>query len=164
MRPRFVRRQSPIHGHGVFANVDLPAGIELIEYRGERITPDDAAERYGDNRGSGHTFLFTANANWLIDGNQGGNLARWINHCCEPNCKAEVHVDINGDERRDKVWISTLREISAGEEITFDYAIVMPGEVTPEERVQWACRCGAPGCSGSMLDTPLGRQLHGAPG
>lgn len=164
MRPRIVRRQSPIHGFGVFANVDLPADATLIEYAGDRITPEDAATRYGDNRGSGHTFLFTANEHWLIDGNRGGNLSRWINHSCEPNCKAEVHVDIDGDERRDKVWISTLRDIRAGEEITFDYAIVMPGEVTPEERAQWACRCGAPACSGSMLDTPLGRRLHGGVG
>ncbi|MCE3005139.1 MAG: SET domain-containing protein-lysine N-methyltransferase [Xanthomonadaceae bacterium] len=161
MRPRIVRRQSPIHGYGVFANVDLPADASLIEYTGERISHDEAAERYGADRNSGHTFLFTANAHWLIDGNRGGNLARWINHSCAPNCKAEVHVDIDGDERRDKVWISTVRDIRAGEELTFDYAVILPGEVTPEERAQWACRCGAPECSGSMLDTPLGRQLHG---
>ncbi len=161
MRPRIVRRRSPIHGHGVFANVALPADIELIEYTGERITPEDAAQTYGDNRGSGHTFLFTANEHWLIDGNRGGNLARWLNHSCAPNCKAEVHVNIDGDERRDKVWISTLREIAAGEELTFDYAIIMPGPVSDDERAQWACLCGASECSGSMLDTPLGRQLHG---
>jgi hypothetical protein len=162
MRPRIIRRQSPIHGFGVFANVDLPADLALIEYRGERISPDDAARLYGDNRDSGHTFLFTANAHWLIDGNRGGNLSRWLNHSCAPNCKAEVHVDINGDERRDRVWLSTVRAISAGEELCFDYAIIMPGPVSDAERAQWTCRCGAPGCSGSMLDTPLGRTLHGA--
>lgn len=161
MRPRIVRRRSPIHGHGVFADRDLPADTTLIEYTGERITPDEAAARYGADRGSGHTFLFTANDHWLIDGNRGGNLSRWINHACAPNCKAEVHVNIDGDERRDKVWISTLREIAAGEELTFDYAVIMPGAVTPEERARWACRCGAAACSGSMLETPLGRRLHG---
>jgi hypothetical protein len=66
--PRTVVRRSPIHGRGVFANVDLPAHVRVLEYRGERIDSAEAFRRYGDNSGSGETCLFAVNDRWLIDG------------------------------------------------------------------------------------------------
>lgn len=153
MRRRFVKRRSPIHGHGVFAQVPIVAGEFLLAYAGRRITREEASARYGDNSESGHTFLFTVNEHWLIDGNQGGKLARWINHSCEPNCRALVHVDVRGDPRRDRVLIDAVRDIAAGEELTFDYAIDLPGAHPPEVLAAWACRCGASRCRGTMLKT-----------
>ena len=94
--PRIVVRRSPIHGRGVFANVDLPAQTRLLEYRGERIDSAEAFHRYGDNSGLGETYLFAVNAHWLIDGNVGGSSARFVNHSCAPNCEALVWVDIDG--------------------------------------------------------------------
>jgi len=151
MATRFVTRRSPIHGKGVFARVDLPAGVQLLEYRGKRIGRERAAELDPKLTEAGHTFLFTVNDSTLIDGSVGGNSARWINHSCEPNCLAQIHVNIDGDELRDRVLIETLRPIRAGEELTFDYGIVLAVPHTTRLKRIWACRCGSPRCTGTML-------------
>jgi SET domain-containing protein len=148
---RFVTRSSPIHGRGVFAAVKLRRGETLLEYRGRRITHDEANRRHGNSEGSGHTYYFTLNDHWVVDGDDGGNSARWINHSCTPNCEAEIHVHIGGDERRDHVLIRTLRAIRAGEELGFDYAIVLEVPHTARARRLWACRCGSQSCRGTML-------------
>lgn len=152
MPPRFARRQSSIHGYGVFATRDLPPAERLIEYRGRRVPAAEARLRFNDTGASGHTFLFTLNAHYFIDGNDGGNLARWINHSCDPNCEAMTYVDINGDEARDRVYIQSIRAIAAGEELSFDYAIEITGASDPTMGDAWACRCGSPQCRGTMLD------------
>ena len=151
MRPRFATRRSPIHGRGVFARVDLPAHEHLLEYRGARIGRERAAELDRELTEAGHTFLFTVNDTTLIDGSVGGNSARWMNHSCEPNCLAQVHVNIDGDESRDRVLIETLRPVRAGEELTFDYGIVLAVPHTARLKRIWACRCGSPRCTGTML-------------
>ena len=151
MNPRFVTRSSPIHGRGVFARVDLAPGEMLMEYRGRRIGRATAAALDEALTLSGHTFLFTVNDSTLIDGSMGGNSARWMNHSCDPNCLAQVHVNIDGDEARDKVLIETLRTIRAGEELTFDYGIVLAVPHTARVKRIWACRCGSPRCTGTML-------------
>ena len=150
-QPRIVVRRSPIHGRGVFANADIPPGIRILEYRGERIDSAEAFRRYGDNSGLGETYLFAVNTAWLIDGNVGGSSARFVNHGCAPNCEAVIWVDINGDERRDRVFFVTLRKIRIGEELTFDYSLEFSHPVSAEERTRWRCDCGTPVCRGSML-------------
>ena len=150
-QPRVVVRRSPIHGRGVFANMDLPAGTRILEYRGERITSDEAFRRYGDNSGLGETYLFAVNDHWLIDGNVGGSSARFANHCCAPNCEAVIWVDIDGDEQRDRVFLVTLKKIRAGDELTFDYSLEFSHSVSAAERLRWRCSCGARACRGTML-------------
>jgi len=80
-------RRSPIHGNGVFAAADFPAGKSLVEYRGKLLRHAVADRRYCDNVETGHTFLFVLNDHYVIDGSEGGNSARWINHSCAPNCE-----------------------------------------------------------------------------
>lgn len=149
--PRIVVRDSRIHGRGVFANVDIKADTRIIEYRGERIDATEALRRYGDNNILADTYLFSLNAHWLIDGNAGGNSARFINHSCAPNCDAIIWVDVNGDERRDRVYIETRRPILRGEELTFDYALGMVHPMSTVDRSRWSCRCGDVSCRGTML-------------
>ena len=74
------KRASEIHGNGVFALQDIPKGTEIVEYKGKRISHDEADSnlRTGDPD-SGHTFLFTLNDHWIIDATRKGNIARWIN-------------------------------------------------------------------------------------
>jgi SET domain-containing protein len=151
MARRFVRRRSPIHGSGVFAAQDLPAGAELIEYRGRRLTHAQANRAYGGDEDSGHTFLFTLNERYLIDANVGGNDARWINHSCAPNCQAWVIEHDSGDPSRDRVMIETRRRIRKGEELTYDYGITLEERHTPKLKRIWACRCGARNCKGTIL-------------
>jgi len=151
MSRRIQTRRSSIHGNGVFAVVSVAAGSRLIEYKGLRRTHADADERYGGELESGHTFLFTLNDEYLIDANAEGNAARWINHSCAPNCQA-VLVEAEGDYRRaDRVFIETLRDIEAGEELSYNYGIRLGVAHTSKLKQHWACRCGAPACTGTML-------------
>ena len=99
MSRRIVARRSPIHGNGVFAAADIPAGTTLIEYRGTLRTHAQADKLYPGNADTGHTFLFTLNDRYVIDANEGGNIARWINHSCEPNCESSLEEDPGGNAR-----------------------------------------------------------------
>jgi SET domain-containing protein len=47
--------------------------------------------------------------------------------------------------------IETLRPLRAGEELTYDYGIVLEERLTPRLKAIWACRCGAPRCTGTLL-------------
>ena len=78
---RIAVRTSLIHGRGVFALTNLAAGDPIIEYKGEIITAREAQRRVDRSRAEdGHTFFFNLEDGRMIDGAQGGNSARWINH------------------------------------------------------------------------------------
>lgn len=149
MEDLIIVRHSPIHGNGVFAARNIPAGTELIEYTGRLISRAQADAEY-DEIYSGHTFLFTLNDEWIIDANVGGNDARWINHGCAPNCIPYLHAH-RRDHRKDRVIIETLRDVRKGEELTYDYGISFDMPYTARLKKIWACRCGAPDCTGTML-------------
>lgn len=135
---------SPIHGRGVFATRRIPAGVRLVEYAGERLTPAEADARHPDDEaGSHHTFLFAIDDAIVIDAAVGGNAARWINHSCEPNCDAVI------DDGR--IWIETIRDVASGEELAYDYAYVLPGRHTPRAKKRFPCHCGAARCRGTIL-------------
>lgn len=151
MKPYLVTRRSPIHGNGVFAARDIPEGIELIEYKGRRLTHAEADEKYGDSVESGHTFLFTLDDEYIIDGNENGNDARYINHSCDPNCQAFLHESPDGDPRHQFVMIESLRAIAYGEELTYDYKITLQQRHSAKLLKIWACHCGAACCTGTML-------------
>lgn len=151
MTRRITARRSPIHGNGVFAAAALAKGEQVIEYKGTLRTHDEADELYGDGGESGHTFLFTLNDEYIIDGNQRGNSGRWINHSCAPNCRALVEESASEDRRRDKVIIETLRAIKPGEELTYNYGIVLDVPYTARMKKLWQCRCGARKCTGTLL-------------
>lgn len=156
MRPRIKVRRSPIHGNGVFANRDIPAGTEIIRYRGRLLTHEEADQRYGGNVDEGHTYLFTLNEHYVIDGNDNGNSARWINHSCDPNCQAVTVEDARERPERDRIVIEALRDISAGEELSFDYGIVLDVPHTAARKRVWACLCGSPRCTGTLLKPKSG--------
>lgn len=151
MAKRILVRNSVIHGRGVFAADLIPKGTKIIEYQGARISSEKASELYGDNTEHGHTFLFTLNDKFLVDGGVNGNSARYINHSCEPNCEAIVYVNKDYDEIKDKLWIEALRDIDAGEELCFDYGIKLAQRHTARLKKIWTCKCGKPSCTGTML-------------
>ncbi len=144
-QPYFELRSSPIQGLGAFAVQDIPKGTRVVEYTGERITPEEADARYDDDAvEEPHTFLFTVNKKIIIDGAREGNEARFINHSCEPNCETVIE-----DKR---VFVETIREIRAGEELTYDYHLDRPGRFREEWKERYACHCGAPSCRGILLE------------
>lgn len=142
--PAFEVRRSEIHGNGVFATRAIDAGECIVEYTGERITSDESAIRAERSGGPvNHTFFFSLADGNVIDGGSGGNDARFINHACEPNCEAY--------EQDGKVFIHALQQIDQGEELNYNYALIYEERHTAAVKKQFACRCGAPSCTGTML-------------
>jgi SET domain-containing protein len=145
----FVVRRSSIQGKGVFATRFIPAGIRLIEYTGERLTPAEAEARYPESaeaRGERHhTYLFAIDEpeEVVIDAAVGGNAARFINHSCDPNCDAVIE-----DGR---IWIETIRDVEPGEELAYDYAYMLEERHTPAAKRRYPCHCGAKNCRGTIL-------------
>jgi len=150
MPKKIVTRRSAIHGNGVFAAAPIAMGERIIEYKGRRRTHADVDAGDSGDIESGHTFLFTLNEDWVIDANHEGNAARWINHSCAPNCEA-VLVENEDDPKRSKVFIEAIRAIRPGEELTYDYGIMLSVRHTARLKKLWACRCGAKTCTGTML-------------
>lgn len=96
------------HGLGLFTTVPFKKGDFIIEYTGEKVTTDEANIRGGQ-------YLFELNDNWVVDGRDRINLARYINHSCRPNCYPEI------DEAEEHILIYAKRAIKAGEELNYDY-------------------------------------------
>lgn len=141
---RIQVRRSGVHGKGVFALQPLKRGDVVIEYKGQRITWDEALDRHPhDPSQPDHTFYFHIDDGRVIDANVGGNAARWINHACNPNCEA--------DEQDGRVFIKALRSIKPGEELFYDYGLVIDERYTPKLKKRFECRCGAKDCRGTML-------------
>ena len=136
--------ESPIQGLGAFATEKIPKGIRLIEYAGERLTPQEADERYPDDEsGRHHTYLFAIDDDVVIDASVNGNDARFINHSCEPNCDAVI----DGG----RIWIETIRDVEAGEELAYDYAYILDERHTPAAKRRFPCHCGSAKCRGTIL-------------
>lgn len=151
MSDNIVTRHSRIHGNGVFAAAPIRKGTRLIQYKGLLRSHQEVDEVYADDADTGHTFLFTLNEHYVIDANVDGNDARWINHSCDPNCEAVVEEDDNGNHAKDRVYIEAIRKIPPGEELTYNYGIVLAEPHTPRLKKLWACHCGSPRCTGTML-------------
>lgn len=142
-RPIAVRRSS-IHGRGVFALAAIPKCSRVIEYVGERISHDEADGRYGEeHEDSPHTMLFAVDDETVIDATHKGNSSRWINHSCAPNCEA---VNDEGS-----IFIEAIRGIRPGEEITYDYNLILDKRHTPALKRANPCLCGARRCRGTLL-------------
>jgi hypothetical protein len=145
--PRIAVRNSPIHGRGVYAARALAKGEKVIEYKGEFITWKECDRRPpSDPNDPHHTFFFSlSDGKHVIDAAVGGNAARWINHACNPNCETEE------DEDGRRVFIKARRNINAGEELNYDYGLIIDERITPTVKKNYECRCGARNCRGTML-------------
>ena len=128
---------SPIHGLGGFAKKPLPQGTRVVEYLGERITAAKSIERCRQ----GNHCIFRLNETTHLDGNVDWNPARFLNHSCMPNCEAVL--------MEERIWLVALRDIAAGEEVTFDYGYDL------EDFRAYPCTCGAPECVGYIVAEEL---------
>lgn len=137
-------RRSAIEGRGVFALRLIRKGARVVEYVGERISHREADRRHTSEDGwSPHTMLFTVDTKTVIDATRHGNSARWINHSCIPNCEA---VDDEG-----RIYVEAIRDIHPGEELTYDYNLVLDEPHTPAAKNAHPCYCGAQRCRGTLL-------------
>lgn len=140
----FVVRKSRIQGKGGFAIRTIPAGTRIVEYVGQKITPELASERYDDDSmESHHTFLFTLDEDTVVDAGVRGNSARFINHSCAPNCEAVIE---DGH-----IYIYAIDDIPRGAELHYDYQLEREGRYRRAWDRLYACRCGAAECRGTML-------------
>ncbi len=144
--PRRIQvRTSGVHGKGVFALRPIAEGERIIEYKGEIISWAEALRRHPhDPQQPNHTFYFTLDdGSRVIDAKVGGNTARWINHACRPNCMA--------DEGGGRVFIDALRHIWPGEELFYDYGLIVDERYTARLKREYECRCGHRDCRRTML-------------
>ena len=145
---RFQQRQyAPVtvfktdkKGYGLRADEDLSEDDFIFEYIGEVITEFHFRKRMVqyDDEGIKHFYFMSLTQGEFIDATKKGNLGRFCNHSCNPNCYVDKWVV--GDKLR--MGIFAQRTIQAGEELTFNYNVDRYG-ADPQP-----CYCGEPNCTG----------------
>ena len=146
MKTNWKVKKSKIHGSGVFAKVDIKKNVKIIQYIGEKVTKREGDRRSADrlkkylhHKNEGSVYIFELNNKYDIDGLPDYNKAKYINHSCNPNCE----VDIINDE----IWISSIRNIKKGPELSYDYGY-------PFDKFDYKdhkCICGSTNCIGYII-------------
>ena len=129
--PKIERKKSKLHGYGVFALETINKNKRIIDYAGELISNKQSESREDRYLSKGCIWVFRVNRNWSRDANVGGNIARFINHSCVPNCWIEV------DMKTKTIWVRAAKQIRKGQELVYDYN-TEGDKVIP-------CKC-RPGC------------------
>jgi uncharacterized protein len=124
---------SRIAGQGLFAGQEIKKGAKIRRYIGQKITHEESDRRLA----AGNVYIFGLDERYAIDGDTPKNTARYINHACDPNCQTEQYGNT--------IWIVAIRDIEAGEELTYNYGYELNDE--PVE----PCYCGARHCCGYIL-------------
>ncbi|KAK9501223.1 hypothetical protein O3M35_011977 [Rhynocoris fuscipes] len=127
-------------GWGLKTMVDLKKGDFIIEYVGEMIDEEEYKKRVirkQKDKDENYYFL-TIDKDRMLDAGPKGNLARFMNHSCNPNCETQKWT-VNGDTR---VGLFALVDIPSNTELVFNYNL----ETIGNTRVD--CKCGAPSCGG----------------
>ncbi|HET9838060.1 MAG TPA: SET domain-containing protein-lysine N-methyltransferase [Candidatus Angelobacter sp.] len=127
-----IVKSSSLHGAGVYTTAPIRKGTRVLEYTGPRLNTKECEGLYADTE---VTYLFAMDDPKIII--DGFGMAAFVNHHCDPNCET--------DQIRNRIWIIAMRNIAAGEELTYDYNLfdADPGEMAP-------CYCGSPKCRGTM--------------
>jgi SET domain-containing protein len=123
------RRRSKIHGWGVYATQTIPKNTRIIAYTGERISNQESLKRERRYIKHGHIWCFKLTNRTVIDGAVGGNVSRYVNHSCTPNCYIEISKGV--------IWVRASKTLRKGTELTYNYNTDGEGQI--------ACRC-RPGC------------------
>ncbi len=109
------RRKSKISGWGVYATQPINKNKRIVTYEGERITNKESLRREEKYTPKGTIWCFRLNRLYVRDAAVGGNIARFINHACKPNCYTTVQDNTT-------IWIIAARNIRRGEELTYNYS------------------------------------------
>ena len=113
--PQIERKKSKLHGYGVFALETINKNKRIIDYAGELISNKQSESREDKYLSKGCIWVFRVNRNWSRDAAVGGNIARFINHSCTPNCWIEV------DGKTRTIWVRAAKQIRKGQELVYDY-------------------------------------------
>ena len=137
-----IIRSSSIHAAGCYTTRAIKKGERVCEYDGPRFAKDEADERYKDRD---ITYLFSSGDDGTVI--DGFGTAMFINHSCDPNCESA--------EVGERVFITAIRNIAAGEELTYEYNLHDSDDESAD------CYCGAPHCRGTMFsDEELKRRAR----
>ena len=130
-------KNSKIDNKGLYANRDIKDRTKIIEYKGKILTKKQVEENPKfDNEKA--IYLFNINKKYDLDGDYKYNIARLINHSCDPNC------EVFGTGL--KVWVYAIRDIKKGEELTYDY-----GFGYDEDYKDFPCKCKSKNCVGYIV-------------
>ncbi|XP_074529877.1 histone-lysine N-methyltransferase, H3 lysine-36 specific [Halichoeres trimaculatus] len=129
-------------GWGLRAVSDIKKGAFVSEYVGEVIDEEECRARikHAQENDICNFYMLTLDKDRIIDAGPKGNLARFMNHSCQPNCETQKWT-VNGDTR---VGLFALQDIPKGVELKFNYNLECLGNG------KTACKCGAPNCSGFL--------------
>ncbi|GAV08807.1 hypothetical protein RvY_18448 [Ramazzottius varieornatus] len=134
---------TPDRGLALFTEEDIKKGDLVIEYVGEIITNQERDQRLHIMSicGDEDYYFLDLTEGRVIDAGPAGNLARFANHSCDENCSSEKW-KVDGETR---IALIAIKDIQAGEEITFDYRWqYQPG--VPSRK----CFCGTEKCRGEI--------------
>jgi uncharacterized protein len=150
MRPttsKYIQvKKSQIHNLGVYAKKDIPKKTKIIEYVGKKLTKKESDKAFENSwqkhekspKKNGGVYIFELNKKYDIDGSPDYNTARLINHSCNPNCEVDII--------KDHIWISSIKNINKGDEISYNYGYDI------DDYKDHPCRCGSKKCVGYILD------------
>ena len=150
--PDLIVKSASSKGSGLYAKQDLKKGDFVIEYVGELISTDEFKKRIDHNNANNkgaekNCYYMVMDNRRVIDAGDKGNVARFMNHSCNPNCESQKWT-VNGDIR---IGLFALKDVQAGTELNFNYQLEAFGESkTP-------CMCGADNCSGFIGEKPIKR-------
>jgi hypothetical protein len=145
MEQRLVARRSHIHGWGLFTKIDVAKNDPIVEYMGEVIRQPiaDKREKRYEISGEGSCYMFRLDRTRIVDATMIGCMARFMNHACTSNAYATI-ITVDTDMGQEKkIVVFANRDISAGQEITYDYKF-------PVEDGSLRCTCGAANCIGRL--------------
>lgn len=127
-------------GYGLRADTDLRANDFIFEYIGEVINEPTFRRRtiQYDEEGIKHFYFMSLTKSEFVDATKKGNLGRFCNHSCNPNCYVDKWVVGN----KLRMGIFAERNIKAGEELVFNYNVDRYG-ADPQP-----CYCDEPNCTG----------------
>jgi hypothetical protein len=134
--------KTEMKGYGLKAANDLKANTFLIEYIGEVIGLKEfkkRCEKYSAQNNE-HFYFMSLHNDLFIDATKKGNISRFFNHSCDPNCETQKWT-VNGELR---IGFFTKRPVGVNEELSFDYQFQTVG------KKQQKCYCGSEKCRGYL--------------
>jgi SET domain len=131
-------------GWGLVALEFIPKGKLVQEYMGEIINEKEKERRLiawsQEHPNDPNFYVMALSVGFYVDAREYANLARFINHSCDPNCKVSS-INVKGYLRN---GIYSIRDIRPGEFLSYDY------HFDTKQGDRFVCRCGAAKCRGTM--------------
>tara|TARA_B100000945_G_scaffold314973_1_gene313409 strand:- start:36 stop:500 length:465 start_codon:yes stop_codon:yes gene_type:complete len=130
-------KKSNIDNRGLYASKDIQKGTRIIQYKGKIITTKKTEQdpKFDNDKA---IYLFNLNKRYDLDGDFKYNIARLINHSCNPNC------EVSGTGL--KIWVYAIKNIKKNDELTYDY-----GFGFDEDFKNYPCKCGEKNCVGYIV-------------